>query len=80
MRRIDGREFCPERVPGLRDVFTARSRDGRMAAVLNLSDTAAGVPGAWPEARAVLARFRLEGKRTMFLPRSISLFDGLERA
>ena len=79
-RLVSGREFCPERVPGLRDVYTARSRDGRAAAVLNLSDSDAVVPGSWPADRAVLARFRSGGGRTVFAPRSISLFDGLEEA
>ncbi|HOX12002.1 MAG TPA: alpha-galactosidase [Spirochaetia bacterium] len=78
--RISGREFRPERVPGFRDVYTARSRDGRSAAVLNLSDSDAVVPGSWPADKAVLARFRSEGGRTVFAPRSISLFDGLEEA
>ncbi len=78
--RISGREFRPERVPGLRDVYTARSRDGRSAAVLNLSDSDAVVPGSWPADKAVLARFRSGGGRTVFAPRSISLFDGLEEA
>ncbi|NLJ46772.1 MAG: hypothetical protein GX430_09445 [Treponema sp.] len=78
--RIAGREFRPERVPGLRDVFTARSRDGRAAAVLNLSDSEAVVPGSWPGDKAVLARFRVEGGRTVFAPHGVSLFDGLEEA
>ena len=78
--RIAGREFRPERVPGLRDVFTARSRDGRAAAVLNLSDSEAVVPGSWPGDKAVLARFRVEGGRTVFAPHAVSLFDGLEEA
>lgn len=78
--RISGREFRPERVPGLRDVFTARSRDGRAAAVLNLSDLPAEVPGSWPPDKAVLARFRSVGGRVIFPPHTISLYDGLEGA
>lgn len=76
--RIAGREFRPERVSGLGDVYIARSRDGGTAAILNLSDSPAEVPGSWPADKAVLARFQVEKERLIFPPHTVSLFDGLE--
>lgn len=74
---LEGLEFSARAVAGLKDVWTARSRDGGMAAVINLSDTDAVVPGAWPSDRALLAHFSEDWRGACFHRRSISLFGGM---
>ncbi len=73
--KIAGVEFAPERVEGLRDVFTARSRDGRFSAMLNLSERDAFVPGPWAGERALLGHFRPARDGALFERHSASLFE-----
>jgi alpha-galactosidase len=74
---LEGKEFDAKSVPGLKDVWIARSRAGDMAAVINLSGSEAAVPGVWPVDRAILARFSFDERGVVFHRHSISLFGSM---